>query len=512
MLKKAYRNFLLFLVSPCKISLVWVPWVMCAIGFCLSIYCYYPGFGGHDPATQYVQAMSGVYGDWHPPMMAALWKSIVIIFRDKLGYDTTGRGVIWGWHTGLVWIGIGAILHSGKSLWSSRHRKGVSRLFVFAIPLLLVGVLYTDLLHATRAITKDTGMLGSYFIATGVLLNWNEKFPWNWIFSCLFLFFLFYGTALRHNAVFAVIPLLLWFVWLLFPKLSFSKLACLSLLLWIGMLGSIHYVNYCLLKTVKLYPLQERFIADIFYLNAFTDKFELPPNGFGRDFHSLSEKQFREQYIPEAVFINHAFKAINESADTPFNFTESYTILSPPLFSCGPNENFYTFPGFGNKIDSPVKMLVRDKDEVNETFPRDYAKLKRAWWSRICSQPIEYLKIKTNLLWKFCKSVRLEFYRINSVIILLLTGWIVVLFSFSKSRMSPDVFPFLMLSWSSILYFVPLWMFLTAEVSRYLYWTLAASVISIVMLCANSELIRSILKLITIYWETRIRASIPDID
>ena len=505
MLKNAYRNLLLFLVSPCRISLTWVPWVICIVGFGLSIYFNYPGFLNHDATAQYVQMMSGTYGDWHPPIMAATWKCLKVAFNGVTGIDASGRELLWLFYTGLIWTGILSVLRAAKTFWQPETRSIIFWFPLFLLLFFLGWILYVDLLETTRSILKDAGMLGSYLIATGFLLNWKANSHWKWIISCCILLFLFYGTALRHNAIFAVFPLLFWLVWLHLPRFSFRRIFCVSVTLWVIMLFSIHFLNYGVLKTVKLYPLQERFYADIFYLNAFTDKFQLPPNGFGRDFSCLNEKLFREQYRSDIIFINHAFKEINENVLVPYDFTINNVVLhSPEVFNQTPERSF-VFPGLGNRKDISITTTILNVDDVKHGFSSDYALLKKAWWNRVCSQPVDYLKIKSVLFWNYCKGVRLNFLRLNSTFLFLVIAWVVFLFSLSKDRMQPKIFPFLMLAWSAVLYVAPLWMFLTAETPRYLWWPVAASLISLVLLCTKSELIRTILKLIVAYWETKLR-------
>jgi hypothetical protein len=46
----------------------------CIAGFVFNLIAYYPGFLSYDSFVQYSQALTGQYSDWHPPIMAALWR------------------------------------------------------------------------------------------------------------------------------------------------------------------------------------------------------------------------------------------------------------------------------------------------------------------------------------------------------------------------------------------------------------------------------------------------------
>lgn len=57
--------------------------VLLGTWFLVVLYAY-PGYLNFDAADQLLQARRGVYGDWHPPLMAAYWRVLELIFRGPV--------------------------------------------------------------------------------------------------------------------------------------------------------------------------------------------------------------------------------------------------------------------------------------------------------------------------------------------------------------------------------------------------------------------------------------------
>src|SRR5438270_9612044 len=43
------------------------------LGITFTVYCYYPGNMSSDSLDQYTQGRTGMFNDWHPPVMSYLW-------------------------------------------------------------------------------------------------------------------------------------------------------------------------------------------------------------------------------------------------------------------------------------------------------------------------------------------------------------------------------------------------------------------------------------------------------
>lgn len=155
---------------------------------------WWPGVAAYDSVEQYRQALSGVYDDWHPPVMAHLWAAL-----HPLAPGAEPMLVL---QMALYWLGLGLI---GAALArSGRVGAGLVVLAMGALPL-FVGW--------QGVVLKDTQMLGAVLAAVG-LVAWSrlagKRMPVASVAATAIL--LAYATLLRANAVFAIVPLavMLW--------------------------------------------------------------------------------------------------------------------------------------------------------------------------------------------------------------------------------------------------------------------------------------------------------------
>ena len=282
-----------------------------------------------------------------------------------------------------------------------------------------------------------------------------------------------------------------------------TSLLLYGMILWITMLTAIHCFNYKLLNAVPLYLLQERFYADIFQLNYRTNQFILPSNTFGNDFSDLDETLFRQKFQPDVVFIQNAFKHINAKLPHYVHFVQVGVVLPHQEFLQNQNNTFHV-----EYFRSPggIEQRIFDESVIRKTFPEDYKTLRNAWFERILMNPVDYIKWKSMVFIKYCQKTSISFWGLSVSTILMLTSCLAVTLTFSHKRLEESVFPSIMLAWSALLYISPLLIFLTDDREiRYVYWFLAASLIAMTHLCANSELIRTLLKLTMNCWETKLR-------
>jgi len=477
-------------------------------GSFLGIFLFYPGVINPDTYNQYCQMEIGIIGDWHPPIMLATWKLFRWLYFIATGETIRGEGFLYVSWTLLLWGGLFLILRSNPSFW---HNKGKFQKpwWVVAGIIFVLMWLSLDLFDKPHIITKDTGMLANYLFAVGCLMNLPTKKPLRWGVALIVLFCLFYGTAVRHNAVFSVIPLLYWLIRSMIPWKKMVVVVPGTLILWGGMLAMIHFINYDFIGAVRLYPLHERFYADIFQLNARTDRFMMPPDTFGNDFSKLNEKVFRDLYLKEKLFIRYAFEKLNERfSDNIFLFDHAVFVFDcstdviMPGVSPSDQESKVasrSTPDFyGNSRDysDAGKHLVHFTDEefVRTQYPRDYLILRKAWMDRLLQDPVAYIKFKTYFFIRYCKVSSLYFWGLNPFFLMPLVFLIAVSPMFADAPFNRSAFPSVMLAWSALLYILPLWLFLPDDSFRYLLWFFAASLTSIVMFCHASPLIRSLLR------------------
>lgn len=162
------------------------------VGFGLIAYGYWPGIMIDDARWQYQQAVDNAYEDWHPPLMAWVWRRLMFI--------QPGPAPMLLLQLALYWLAIGLI-----ASWA--YRRGRPVLAVVAacagwvpIPLALTGT-----------ITKDCLMAGLLGCASGLLL-WRGSASGRvsrLALSSGVVVVLLLAAALRINAFLACVPLAL---------------------------------------------------------------------------------------------------------------------------------------------------------------------------------------------------------------------------------------------------------------------------------------------------------------
>ena len=168
--------------------------------FLVNLLGRFPGETGPDP-EQYHQAVANRFDDWHPPIMARLWSYFRLL--------ADGFGTMFTFHIVLYWFGFGiialALARAGRFLTS----WGVLCVSVFPLFLML-----------NINIGNDVGMAVTFLAAFGVIFWFrikDAKIPI--LADGIVAALLFYGTLVRTNGVFAVVPLLAYF---LYPR-SFAR-------------------------------------------------------------------------------------------------------------------------------------------------------------------------------------------------------------------------------------------------------------------------------------------------
>ena len=157
----------------------------------------WPGVATYDTLSQYAQATSGRYDDWHPPVMARLWAVL-------LGAGLAGTGPMLVLQWGLLWIGIGLVAAA-----LARNGGGHAAAATLAIPF------FPILASWLACVLKDCQLIGALVAACG-LVAWarlgGKRMPaWS---VALVVVLLGDAALLRANAVFSVVPLALgWLGW-----------------------------------------------------------------------------------------------------------------------------------------------------------------------------------------------------------------------------------------------------------------------------------------------------------
>ena len=162
--------------------------------FAANMFGWFPGAANDDSISQYAQAVDQHFNDWHPPMMAWLW-SIFRLLAD-------GDGPMFSFQVVYYWLGFGLI-----AVALSRAGRPLAAWGIIGI------ALFPPFLMMNINILKDVG-LAVTFLAAFAALFWyriqDRKVPL--VVVAISIILLFYGTLVRTNAVFAVVPLLAYLI------------------------------------------------------------------------------------------------------------------------------------------------------------------------------------------------------------------------------------------------------------------------------------------------------------
>jgi hypothetical protein len=162
------------------------------LGFGLVAYAYWPGVMIDDARWQYQQAVDNAYEDWHPPLMAWVWRRLAFIVPGPAPMLLLQLLLYWGGIALIAW-------------WA--HRRGQRGL---AVAIACAGWL-TAPLALTGVVVKDVLMAGFMLVSTGLLLcrTTMRGKGFRAAMTVASILCLFIAAALRLNAVFACLPLLL---------------------------------------------------------------------------------------------------------------------------------------------------------------------------------------------------------------------------------------------------------------------------------------------------------------
>ena len=162
--------------------------------FAANMFGWFPGTANDDSISQYAQAVDQHYNDWHPPIMAWLW-SIFRLLAD-------GDGPMFSFQVVCYWLGFGLI-----AVALSRAGRPLAAWGIIGV------ALFPPFLMMNINILKDVGLTVT-FLAAFATLFWyriqDRKVPL--VVVAISIVLLFYGTLVRTNAVFAVVPLLAYLI------------------------------------------------------------------------------------------------------------------------------------------------------------------------------------------------------------------------------------------------------------------------------------------------------------
>ncbi|MDT4289409.1 hypothetical protein RO575_07550 [Methylomonas sp. MO1] len=182
-----------------------IEWIFIS-GFLIHFGIMYPGFLCYDAVNQILEAREGRFSDWHPPLMAIIWR-----FSDSL---TPGPAGMLFLQLGLVWTGAYLTFQAYFKPYGAK----------VAAPWLCVLLFLPPLFGISGAILKDMLMWGALFSAFGIAghikNHKGQTLRLALLLFALTVLGLWLAILMRHNAFFATIPVLSFAIFRLFPKYS----------------------------------------------------------------------------------------------------------------------------------------------------------------------------------------------------------------------------------------------------------------------------------------------------
>lgn len=231
--------------------------------FLLNVYIFWPGALSPDSVSQYYQAKNGEYSNWHPPIFSYVW-SIVLNFIDG------GKGMLL-FQLLMLWSSIFLLSIIVKKLTNNKAAAFVPFIGLSPQILSISGVLW-----------KDVHLAYSLLLCTSCLLyikivNPSKKL--NYVLKVLATLSLIYAANLRHNAILAILPVIIIYVLVFFDYLIkikniINKVKSLIFKLLIGLFifyAAVPFVLNKIIKAVDLKPGYQVIIDDIYNLKSIED-------------------------------------------------------------------------------------------------------------------------------------------------------------------------------------------------------------------------------------------------
>jgi hypothetical protein len=262
----------------------WIMPITALLLFALTVGSFFPGELTLDSISQLNQAQTGIYLDQHPPVMAGLWRFLMVLWKDPGVFFVFQNLCFWSFWAGLAYI-------TFKDL-----RSRLCFLLLGTLP-----SVWCQLIVVWKDSGESIALVGAVFLT---ILYKKFQDPKNdrmafqkGVCLTLLILLIFYASALRWNSLPAILPL----VWFFFKKKNgpvFSFHLSLTVLLFLVLQYSFNnYFNYRFLKTQKCYISQVLLVSDILSVYTKTGREEFFP-GYWRNMNPGLSLEDLRNYDP----------------------------------------------------------------------------------------------------------------------------------------------------------------------------------------------------------------------
>lgn len=254
---------------PKQVSAALLPTSLLFAGCMLA---FYPGFMSPDSADQFAEALSLHFTDGHPPLMAAVWSVVNVIFFGPLGMLLLQLLLYWG-----------SLFVLADIAWRKNYRWWWLWLLAGLLPSTInfIGVIWKDVEVEVCYLAVATGLLRARLEA---------RKPGGFL-----LVLLFYGMGIRWNSLPAALPLLYGWLMLRYPGWRWHLYLPSTLLAAVLSVFLLIHINYRILRAEPTGLWQVLVIYDLVAIECATGK-PLVPNEFRNS--NTSESQLCAAYDP----------------------------------------------------------------------------------------------------------------------------------------------------------------------------------------------------------------------
>jgi hypothetical protein len=275
----------------------YVGYLICILLFGLTIWAFYPGFMSPDSIANLADGRSGEFHDINSPAMSYLWGKLDRIARGPALMLVLQNAVFWS---------------AAAIFWHATHKRS----FRLGLCLILFALL-PQIFSQLPVIWKDVGLGASLFLTTA-LLYLADKTK-NKVAFFASILFLFYGCAVRLNALPAVLPLAIWSGFIarrIFENKTGAQASrvhakkLMPILLGAGyfilLSLAVYFVNWEITEGRTVYPFQQVYLYDLAAISSEKNE-ALFPEYVLKDGNFSLEKvkaRYNERSVADLIFEN----------------------------------------------------------------------------------------------------------------------------------------------------------------------------------------------------------------
>ena len=414
------------------------------LGFTVTVAVPFPGYMSVDSVVQLDQGRRGTYSDWHPPVMAWVWGRI-----DRAVAGPSGMLVL---HSAVFW---GSVAVLAMMRFARRPRAA-------AVAVLAIGF-FPPIFATLCTIWKDVALGVTALAAFVLLMIADRRRSRGWIGASLP--FLLYAISVRHNAAPALVPFVLWAAWILMRGghnriVGTLAVSGVALVLFALLLAGRLLIDAALVDE-RRYQVQAVLLHDLTAISIRTGRNQLPP--IVQPEKPLTIDELQRIYTPERTVYLYC---CDESMPrlTLVHERQTYSELQARWLAAV-RDHPWQYLGHRWQVARELLGVRRqavclpyfvgvDENDLGVVFERTLAK-------RIVTRLLEAVKDTA-------------FFR---GWVYLLLSLVAVAWALARWRRHPNV-PFLVLTSSAVLYFLPYYFVATTCDFRLLWWGVLAIVVS----------------------------------